>query len=117
MRRLNLSGLLAVLLITILAGCAALGVPETDTFNKKVVAGYAAVDAVAEAATGLLYAGKIDDKERRYIVSGLNAAIDGLDAATVLGKTDLQAGQARLNAALVALTTLQAFLTSKGATP
>ena len=107
--------LLALALAALLAACAALGIPDTDTFNKRVAAGYTTVEASADGATALLAAGKIDDKERRYVVSLLNAAIDGLDAASALGKTDLQAGQARLNAALVALTSLQVFLTAKGA--
>jgi hypothetical protein len=104
---------IAVMLATALVACAALGVPTADTFNKKLLGGYATVTTVAKTAGVLRTAGKLSDSDLENVVSTNRQAIAGLDIAAATAKTDLGAAQTKLTATLTILTALESYLASQ----
>lgn len=110
----------------VVMGCTALGVPAADTFNKKMAAGYATVQVVAESAKSAYTAGKLSEKDRTNVVTTTRAAIEGLDLAQTAYSATCPASappgcvapaaDAKLVATLAVLTALQAYLaTQQGA--
>jgi hypothetical protein len=107
---------LLTLAIACLSACAQLGVPTADTFAKKLVAGYVTVQTVAESTKALYLAGKITADEARRVHAANAEALVGLDAAASMLLSDPTAADTRLTTVIVALSSLQAFLASHGAT-
>jgi len=103
--------LLAMLCVT---ACQSLGVPPVDTFNKRLAAGYIAVQTIAETTTTLLQAGKITVADAQRVRSTNTTALQGLDAANLLAHTDAAGAATRLDATIAVLSGLQAFLATKG---
>ena len=104
-----------ILLAFTIAACAQLGVPAADTFNKKAVAAHNTVSGIAKAATALRAAGKLSDADRDNVVATLRSAETGIDLATMIAKTNPQAGIDKLSATVAVLSALQAYLATKGA--
>lgn len=104
-------------LLLVLAACAQLGVPAADTFNKRLLAGYQTVEAIATSAGSLRAAGKLSDADRDNVVATSRTAIAGLDLARQVHQTNPQAGDDKLSATITVLTALQAYLATKGAKP
>ena len=108
--------LLAILCMAVLSitqGCAALGVPAADTFNKKLIAGYSTLTVAANSAATLRLAGKLSDARRDETVKSLRAAQTELDAIGALGGADLAAADKRLTVILAVLTGLQTALATQ----
>lgn len=97
----------------LLSACAALGVPDADTFNKRAMAGYQTIETVASTAGTLRIAGKLSDADRDNVVSTTRAAITGIDLAKQIYQTNPQAGNDKLTATITVLTALQAYLATK----
>jgi hypothetical protein len=108
----NAAAYMAVLVIAFAASACAELAP--DTFNKKLATGYATVQTVNQSASTLLMAGKITKRDAQNVVDTSRTAVVGLDAAAQLGKTDLAAADAKLNATIAILTALQTYLATKG---
>ena len=104
---------IVTMLVAGLVACAAMGVPTADTFNKKLLGGYATVETVAKTASVLRTAGKLSDVDLNNVVATNRQAIAGLDIAAATAKTDLGAANTKLQATLVILTALESYLTSQ----
>lgn len=115
MKRTHPATWLAFCFALLLAACAQLGVPEADTFNKKVFAGYNTVEGIAKTASDLRTAGKLSDGDRDNVVATARSAIQGLDLAKTLHASNPQAGNDKLTATITVLTALQAYLATRGA--
>lgn len=104
---------IAAALVALLSACASLGVPNADTFNKKVLSAYATVDVVAESAAILWAAGKMSAQDRAHIVDTNRQVLAGLELAKLTAQTDLGAAQTKLESTLLILTALESYLQTK----
>src|ERR1700741_4320154 len=89
--------------IFLLAGCAALGLPKAQTFDQKLVVGYASVTAAVKTTTTLLEAKKISADDAQNVRNQAENVKQGLDIARALHKADPTAGDAKLTSAITAL--------------
>lgn len=105
--------LLLLPLLLVLASCAALGVPATDTFNKKLGAAYYATASVYRADVDLEKAGTITRAEAMSVITQTDNVVAGLDLARTIHVTNASAGDDKLAAVLIALQTVQAFIAEK----
>lgn len=105
-------------LALMLAACVATGpAAPVDTFNKKLVVGYATVEGVVKSSSQLRAAGLLSDADRDNVVDMARTAVQGMDLARSLASTDPAAATAKLQVSLTALQALQAYLLQKGAQP
>lgn len=100
----------AMMLIAISAACAQLGVSSPDTFDKKLVAGYAGVKAASDSVMTLYQSGRISADEARSASYSLHQVVAGLDTARSVAQTDPKGGDDRLALAITSLGALQTFL-------
>lgn len=101
------------LLIVLISGCASLGVPKADTFNKQIVVANGLVASAASTAETLLTAGKITQGEARDVVEQGTEARATIEVIRQLHATDPLAAENRLNTIIAALTALQTRLEAK----
>jgi len=101
------------LAVVCLTACASLGVPPADTFNKKLAAGYATVQTVAESASTLWKAGKLTGPQAQHVHDVNAEALAALDVASSMSKTDMTGANNRLTATITVLAGLQAFLATQ----
>ena len=107
-----------LIVLTLVLGCAQLGLPQAQTFDQKLAVGYATVTAIRTSATTLLAAKKITADDAQHVQDQANNARAGLDIARATAVTDPAAANAKLTAVRTALTALNAYLISKqGGTP
>lgn len=104
--KLSIFPLLAVLLM----GCASLGVPPADTFNKKAAVAEASIQAAGSLTLSLLQAHKITPSDGQNAVDQKNAFLKGVDVAKELSATDLSAADAKLKATQLSLEILKRYL-------
>ncbi len=104
------SPLLAVALLLVHA-CAALGIPQADTFNKQLAGGYVTVTSIRQLGTTLVTSGKLKPDDADNVLKQTDNARAGLDIAKVLGPVE---GRDKLATTLTVLTGLQAYLAAKG---
>lgn len=104
--------MLAVVL-TAVQGCAALGVPPADTFNKQLAVSVAINTEIRGTATTLLQLGKISRADAENVLAQTDVAREGLNVARSLSGTDLTSATGRLEATTAALRALQAYLIAK----
>jgi len=97
----------------VLAGCAALGVQTPKTFEERVAAGYATIEAVADTAGSLLDAGKITVDDAKNVVEHTRVAHAGLVIAEQVRATDPTAAENRLVAIITALSAINDYLLCK----
>lgn len=102
-----------LLFIMILTGCAALGVPPANTFNKRAVVANATIESLAITTRQLYEVGKIDGQRANDITDNLQVAANTVDGAIVIYKTDPKEAETRLEAVILGLQTLQSYLRSK----
>lgn len=100
--------------VTLLAGCASLGIPSADTFNKRLAAAYVVNTGVRTNATVLLRAGQISVADAENVLKQTDVARQGLDVTRVISKTDVATADQRLNAVRAGLAALQSYLNSRG---
>ena len=104
---------IAAIIVVLIAGCAALGVPAADTFNKKVVSANAIIESAAETNEAVRAAGKIGKEESQKIHDQLVSIAAGIDIAREVYATNPTEATNRIDAAIVALNALNAYLGSK----
>lgn len=96
-----------------LASCAALGVPQADTFNKRIVV----ANSVAETAAGtigtLVAAGKLTPEEAQSALDKTKSAAAGIDLARKIHAQDPQAANTELGAIIASLNALSLYLESR----
>lgn len=99
--------------LTVLAGCAALGIAPADTFNKRVAMAYAMVDQAYELAADLNEMGKLTPEKKAEVLKQLDDVLAAVDSADALKGVDLSQADQRLTAALMALDVIDAYLRSQ----
>jgi hypothetical protein len=105
---------LPFLLLLLGAACNQLGLPTAQTFEERLTAGYASVEAINKGAKSLLDAKKISSNDAENILDQTRNARVGLDIVRAMAKTDPSSADAKLNAVRAGLTAAQAYLTAKG---
>jgi 5,10-methylene-tetrahydrofolate dehydrogenase/methenyl tetrahydrofolate cyclohydrolase len=103
----------AYLVFLLLAGCAALGVPAADTFNKKAAAAVSSVNTGSQTVLTLLQAHKITPDESDKYIAALAETQNGIDFTRQLYKTKPQEAEDRLAATIAALNLLLAELEAR----
>jgi hypothetical protein len=101
------SGLVLLVLIT---GCAALGVPKADTFNKQVIVANSLVESVAETARTLYSSGKISTEDKDAVYTAGTEARADIELLRQLHATDPLKAENRINTLIITLTALQSRL-------
>lgn len=109
----NLVTFLSISLFSVLMGCAALGTPPVDTFNKRLAAGYTTVTAVRSATLTAAQAGKVSVSDAKNLQSQADTAREGLVVAENLAGTDMTSANARLTVALTVLQGIQTYLNTR----
>ena len=102
---------LLVLLLTLAAACAQLGLPTPQTFSERLAVGYVAVTAIRDSATKLLVAKKISADDAQNVQNQADNARAGLDIARKLA--DVDAANAKLASVQAALVGLQSYLAAR----
>lgn len=97
-----------------LQGCAALGVQSPQTFNDKVYAAALTVDSLQKNASTLLKAGKISATDAENVLKATDVATEGIKVARSYASTAPTTANSRLDAAVVGLTALTAYLNAQG---
>jgi hypothetical protein len=98
----------------ILASCATLGLPQADTFNKRLAAGYTTVTGVRNTADTLLTSNKITADDAQNVQAQADNGRTGLDLARQIHATNPPAGDAKLDAVVTGLSALEAYLRTRG---
>lgn len=101
-------------ILTLLVGCSQLGIPKPQTFNQRLAVGYTTVTAVRQTAITLLQADKITANDASNVQEQADNARAGLDLARSIHATNPQAAETRLDAVIVGLNALQAYLQARG---
>ena len=96
--------------IVMLTGCAALGVPPADTFNKRVIVANGIVEQVSRSVETLFVAGKLSKEDAQQYNERLETAATGIDAAVQVHATDPTGADAKLSAIITALNILKGEL-------
>lgn len=108
---------LGVALLALLVGCASLGVPEADTFNKKAAVAYSLNYEVKTQATTLFHAGKITKADAQRVLDNADIAAASIESARKVHATNPADADNRLAAIRTGLLALQTFLLSKKGGP
>jgi hypothetical protein len=122
--KLHIPTVVATLATAFVVACAQLGMAPVDTFNKKLAAGYATVDAIAQGATALVQSGKLNSTDQANVVATAKAGVQGLDLARSMYTQSCPPGTpptcaapnatTKLEATIAVLTAMQAYLATKG---
>lgn len=96
-----------------LAGCAAVGLSDTPSFNEGMAVGLTTVTTVRNTATVLLKARKLTAEDGDNVLKTTDTARAGLDVARRLAATDLKSAQGKLEAVRAVLAAQQAYLALK----
>lgn len=97
----------------LLSACAALGLPQAETFNQKAAVAYGTVQSVVDTATTLLQAKKITADDAQSVQASADVAKQGIDTARKIHLADPTAANAKLDAIRTGLTALSAYLATK----
>lgn len=103
------------LLSLFLAACATVGESTPQTFNERMAAGIATVASVRTTAAALLKQGRITVDDAQNVQAQCDNIRTGLDVARKIHTQDPNAGNAKLTAAVTALTALQTYLQTRNA--
>lgn len=110
-------GLLVAMAASLLVACSTLGMPAPKSFDDKLAAATKTSTLVLKSTTVLLKAGKISKKDAQNVIEQNDLAMAGVTLAREIKATDPAGAETKLGATLKILTALDAYLTSKGATP
>jgi hypothetical protein len=110
MRRLAAVYFTYLLAAHFLVGCAALGVPAADTFNKKAAGAVQTVNAASQLTLTLLQARKITPDENDAYIDRCEEAQSAIDLTRQLYVTDPTGATDRLAQIIAGLTVLTAEL-------
>jgi hypothetical protein len=101
----------AFVLLLLVQGCAALGIPSPTTFNQRIAVAYTTVSEVRGMTSGLLTAGKISPDDAQNVQNQADNARAGIELARqVYGRGDSAGADSKLAQAQLVLTALQAYL-------
>jgi hypothetical protein len=100
----------AFVLLVLLQGCAALGLPVAQTFNEKVAAAYTTVSTVRGTAAGLVSAGKISPDDAQNVQNQCDHARAAIEIARQLHATNPSGGDTKLASATLILNALNDYL-------
>lgn len=100
-------------LLVLLAGCAALGVPEADTFNKRVIVANSIAESAASTVATLTATGKLSKEDAQSALDRVRTAAIGIDIARDALPADPKAADARLTAVVAALNAIVAELETR----
>ena len=101
----------AALVLTVLAGCAALGipsVPKPESFNEKVAAGYTLVTSARSTGTALLNAHVISADDAENVLEQTDNLRQGVEVARAM--SDAAASGSKIDAVLAGLVALDSYL-------
>lgn len=98
-------------------GCAQLGIATPQTLNERVAATVASVTAVRQSTQTLLVAGKITPADAQNVQTQADTVVAGAQIARTIAPTDPAAANAKLQATIQVLTSLQAYLAAKQGKP
>lgn len=99
--------------LLLLFGCATLGVPDADTFNKKALAAYSTVEAARNTTNTLAAAGKLSKPEATNAQAKCDNAKEAITIARSLYVSNPQQATDKLTAAIALLQALNNYLVSK----
>lgn len=97
----------------LLAGCASLGVPQADTFNKKAAAAVQTVNAASQLTLTLLQARKITPDENDAYIARAEQAQHAINLTRQLHATDPASAEDRLAQVIAGLAILQTELENR----
>ena len=100
-------------LLLLVAGCAALGLPQPQTFNEKIAAAYTTVTQVRSVAASLVGVGKLSPDDAQNVQNQATHARDGIELARKAHLTDPKAGAAKLDSVTAILNTLNNYLKAR----
>lgn len=103
----------AALYLVFLLGCASLGVPAADTFNKKVAAATVSINTGSQTDLTLLQQHKITPDESDRYTARLAELQTAINATRAVYKTNPGDAENRLAAAITALNLLLAELEAR----
>lgn len=95
------------ILLVLVVGCAALGLPTPQSFNEKLLTAYSGVTTVRAAGDALIVAKKISSADAENVQKQADNVRAGLDIASSMQDSTLAA--AKLNSTVAILTALQAY--------
>lgn len=98
------------ILAFIALACATLGVPDADTFNKRVLVANSMATQAAVTIGTLRQNGKLSQPDARDALEGLRSASAGIDLAIQLHETSPSVGEQKLSTVITALTVLTQYL-------
>lgn len=99
-----------LLYVAFLVGCASLGVPPADTFNKKAAAAVQTANAASQVSLTLLQARKITPDESDAFIARAEQAQQAINLTRQLHATDPTGANDRLATIIAGLTILTAEL-------
>jgi polyhydroxyalkanoate synthesis regulator phasin len=103
----------ALTLCVWLASCAALGVPQADTFNKRIVVANSVAETSATTIATLVSAGKLSPEEAQKALDQTKNAAAGVDLARKVYAQDPSAANTQLGAIIASLNALTLYLESR----
>lgn len=113
MRRLSAVYFTYLLAAHFLVGCAALGVPQADTFNKKAAGAVQTVNTASQLSLTLLQARKITPDESDAYIARIEQAQHAINLTRQLHETDPTGAEDRLAQIIAGLTILQTELRAR----
>lgn len=114
MRNVHALGFTTALYVAfLLVGCASLGVPQADTFNKKVAGAVQTVNAASQLDLTLLQARKITPDESDAYIARIEQAQHAVDLTRQLHETDPSGAEDRLAQIIAGLAILQSELEAR----
>lgn len=111
MKMMKLS--LVPVLLVMLTACAALGVPQADTFNKKAAAATVSVNTGSQTVLTLLQSQKITPDESDRYTARLEDMQKAIDLTRTVYKTNPTDAENRLASIITALNLLLAELEAR----
>lgn len=102
-----------LLVVVLLFGCAALGLPTPTTFNERLAAGYKTVSAVRTEAIALTGSGYLSFADASNVQMQADTARAGLDLASQTYVKDPTGASTKLTTTIAILTALQTYVASR----
>ena len=111
---MNVKRLIILLILSIAAGCAALGLEEAKSLSDRIAYAEGMNTALREASTDALNHAEISSGDMEHVQVVNQEVKRTLAAARALLGTDVASAEGRLLTAMTLLTELQTYLRSKG---
>lgn len=100
-------------ILSLMIGCASIGLPVPETFNQKLIVGYSTVTAIRTTNAMLLDASAITADDGENVSKAADVARTGLDVARALSRTDMTAAEGKLTAVRTTIAALSAYLSTR----